>query len=39
MFKYKYISEEKENNLKTYKYSGTDQSLLYNHVFSNLANI
>jgi hypothetical protein len=38
MFKYKYIPEDKENNLISYKYSGTDQSILYNKVFSILAN-
>lgn len=36
--KYKYISPEYEQNLKSYKYNGIDQSYLYNHVFSPIAN-
>ena len=35
---YNYISTEGEANLKAYKYSGTDKSLLYKYFFSKIAN-
>jgi ethanolaminephosphotransferase len=34
IFKKKYISPQGEKNLPSYKYSGSDASLLYKHVFS-----
>ena len=37
MFKYKYITDEKAQNLKIYKYVGCDNSFLYNNFFSPLA--
>jgi len=38
MLKYKYVPPESENNLKTYKYVGGDDSYLYSYLFSPLAN-
>ena len=34
----KYIKKEDENNVKLYKYEGVDHSLLYNHIFTHIAN-
>ena len=38
MLKYKYVPPESEQNLKTYKYVGGDQSYIYSHMMSPLAN-
>lgn len=39
MFSYKYIPEENEKNLKTYGYSGKDNSVLYNYILGPIAEI
>ncbi len=34
-----YIKEEWKDNIRSYKYSGTDRSLFYNYVASPICNI
>lgn len=38
MLKYKYLSPEYENNIRSYKYVGGDNSYLYSYIFSPIAN-
>ena len=38
MLKYNYINDGKQENLKSYKYVGTDKSLLYKYFLSKIAN-
>lgn len=38
MLKYKYVPPEKENNLKTYRYIGGDNSYVYAYILSPIAN-
>ena len=35
----KLFPEESQNKIKTYKYSGTDKSLLYKHFYGKIAQI
>ncbi|EGR30174.1 hypothetical protein IMG5_139110 [Ichthyophthirius multifiliis] len=37
LLQYKYIPEQCENQLKSYKYNGIDNSILYNYIFGPLA--
>ena len=37
MLSYNYVPEDQENNLKEYKYSGGEASLIYKHIISPLA--
>ena len=38
MFSFKYVHQDFEENLRTYKYVGTDKSLFYNYLLSPLGN-
>lgn len=38
MFSFKYVHQDFEENLRTYKYVGTDKSLFYNYLLSPIGN-
>lgn len=39
MFSFKYINQDFEENLKTYKYVGNDKSLFYKYLLSPLGDL